>query len=572
MKNRRMERSLATPIEEGMPSEDPNGDLVGLPLIQGPGVVGVIKYERRKCYDGYTLFSPRMGGTAYLVDMEGRIVHTWPVDGCQIGELLPNGHLLADHYGRSLYQVNLRGQRVWSWMALTHHDFYILPNGNLLTMLFKDEPTLPGLYPKGLNFPECRTDVLIEINRAGDTLWEFDFGKHRAELHEMAGLPLPLPKKIARMDWAHNNTIEALPDTPLGRRDARFRQGNILFSMRQLDIIGVVDREKDAIVWAWGRGILDGQHQPTMLPNGNILIFDNGTLRGYSSVLEVNPATGKIVWNYEDRKAFYSPFRSGAERLPNGNTLICSCDQSRMFEVTPDKEIVWDYYPPFSNQCEVGLLSRRPYRAIRYSRKEVDGWLENRPGKHLKFVPVARLADGCVKAKLSTEPHDGISMPGTSGVRNERSLYQANPEGRLLVAAPIPSPPKASGKRAKTTGKTSPARTIVKFQIVTPLDRMAVLRISPKAIGPYAFVGELKAIAQRKVRTIVKVDDSVLFEQTLTTPEQNGAARGRTKSYHLSLGELRGRAMVSFIVESVGNCGGTPLVVDWGVPTLLIER
>jgi len=41
---------------------------------------------------------------------------------------------------------------------------------------------------------------------------------------------------------------------------------------------------------------LDGQHQPTMLPNGHIMVYDNGTRRGYSRVIELDPLSAEIVW------------------------------------------------------------------------------------------------------------------------------------------------------------------------------------------------------------------------------------------------------------------------------------
>ena len=163
---------------------------------------------------------------------------------------------------------------------------------------------------------------------------------------------------------------QRLPDTPLGQKDARFRSGNLLFCFRSLDIIGIVDREKNEVVWAWGLGIIDGPHQPTMLDNGNILLYDNGTYRDTSIAREIDPVSGDIVWQYEDGADFYSPYRSGVQRLPNGNTLICESDAGRIFEVTQDKEIVWDYYSPFLGQGPQNQ-GRHVYRATRLTADEL---------------------------------------------------------------------------------------------------------------------------------------------------------------------------------------------------------
>jgi hypothetical protein len=144
-----------------------------------------------------------------------------------------------------------------------------------------------------------------------------------------------------------------------------------------VDVIGVIDKETGWIVWAWGPGVIDGQHKPHMLANGNILIFDNGTLRGYSRVIELNPLSGQIEWEYTGKpdKGFSSPFISGAQRLPNGNTLICDGQNSHLFEVTPDKEIVWDFVNPYrANGTSV-------YRCLRYSPESAQPLFE-RIGKH----------------------------------------------------------------------------------------------------------------------------------------------------------------------------------------------
>lgn len=113
-----------------------------------------------------------------------------------------------------------------------------------------------------------------------------------------------------------------------------------------------------------------------MLENGNILVYDNGTHRPYtmqnlSRVLEINPESGEIVWEYKDHTAlhFHSSFISGAQRLPNGNTLICEGCFGRFFEVTPEKEIVWEYVSPFSGGENAAVLgpNNAVFRAYRYS-------------------------------------------------------------------------------------------------------------------------------------------------------------------------------------------------------------
>ena len=361
-----------------------------------PGPLGVREYVPHKCSPGYTLFSPAFGTAEYLIDMNGMVVHRWPVTHTQYAEILPNGNLMVDNVGSWIEELNPAGERVWIWEGWYHHDFHMVDDDTIVLLIARIEPVMPGFYPEGGEPKDTRNDVVLCINRKGDVLWEFAFRDHIEELHALSGLPKPVQyatlgqrgEIIKRPvgDWAHTNTIEVLPDTPAGQKDERFRAGNILFSFRSLDIIGVADVEKNEMVWAWGLGVLDGQHQPIMTDTGTILIYDNGTARGYSAAVEIDPTTDEEVWRYEDRTGFFSAYRSGVQRLPNGNTLICESDAGRIFEVTADKEIVWDYYSPFLGQGPDNQ-GRHVYRATRYTDDQVEALFAAR--KDEKIVAVA---------------------------------------------------------------------------------------------------------------------------------------------------------------------------------------
>ena len=118
---------------------------------------------------------------------------------------------------------------------------------------------------------------------------------------------------------------------------------------------------------------LFGQHNIQWIAKGlsgegHLLVFNNGGGRKpveYSSVDEFVPPTdkdgnyirpkrgpfgpAKPLWSYTapNKKDFYSWFISGAQRLPNGNTLINSGAVGIVFEVTPEKETVWKFVQPF---------------------------------------------------------------------------------------------------------------------------------------------------------------------------------------------------------------------------------
>ena len=127
---------------------------------------------------------------------------------------------------------------------------------------------------------------------------------------------------------------------------------NVLVCSRHQDTVAILDWRTKELVWAWGQGVLSGPHDASWLANGHLLVFDNGLERGWSRVVEVDPATGEIVWQYRDEQpeGFFTLSRGSAQRLANGDTLIAESDRGRAFEVTPDGEIVWEYFSPHVNE------------------------------------------------------------------------------------------------------------------------------------------------------------------------------------------------------------------------------
>jgi len=348
---------------------------------------GVSTYKADKCFNGYTLFcesyeDPSLAadgkGKIYLIDMEGNVVHRWYVETAlqSFCRLLPDGNLLYPTRDRSdikvagIRELDSDSNVVWYYHCRVDHDYQVLQNGNLLIHTITDY-MWPELGPQLKRHP-----YMLEITRDGELLWEWQGEEHLGELEELLTpegwehLQERARGKYA-FYWAHSNTLQVIPPNATYEKEKaaggpiRFKPGNIVFSYRSVDIIGVIDRETGEILWAWGPGELDGQHKPHMLENGNILIFDNGTLRGYSRVIQLNPLTEEIEWEYtaDPKEEFHSGFISGAQRLPNGNTLICEGGKHHLFEVTPDKEVVWDFVFPWHE--EGGL--RSIYRCLRYS-------------------------------------------------------------------------------------------------------------------------------------------------------------------------------------------------------------
>ncbi len=336
-------------------------------------------YNPQKAYDGYTLFAPKGGSEVWLIDMEGRFVHHWEMDlnPGEYGILLPDGHLLYagrlrdrplefTGAGGKLVEVDWDGNIVWRYEdPYMHHDFYRMDNGNTMVLRWGSVPHDIAVRVKGgLPGTECRgmiwADSFQEVTPTGKVVWEWLGYEH---LDPVLDIICPL---CHRSEWTHANACFVLPN------------GDILTTFRRTDTIALIDKGTGDIKWRWGVGELAHPHNPTLLDNGNILVFDNGVhrkngkgFRSYSRVVEVNPKTGKIEWEYQSVPPhhFYAPVISGCQRLPNGNTLICEGTEGRLFEVTPDKEVVWEFVNPFyfkDKKPQIGW-NNLVFRAYRYS-------------------------------------------------------------------------------------------------------------------------------------------------------------------------------------------------------------
>jgi hypothetical protein len=147
-------------------------------------------------------------------------------------------------------------------------------------------------------------------------------------------------------DLLHTNSVKVLRRN-LAAKFPLFQAGQVLLSLRNRDTVAVLDRPTRRVVWA-AQGIWQAQHDATFLDNGHLLVYDNlGSRRG-TRILEYDPQTQAFPWAYtnENARSFKASFHGMKQRLPNGNTLIVDPDNRRLFEVTQDKELVWETICP----------------------------------------------------------------------------------------------------------------------------------------------------------------------------------------------------------------------------------
>jgi hypothetical protein len=320
---------------------------------------GVTYYDRGRSWQGINIYTPRNLSTAYLIDMSGNVLHEWSAnffdDDIWVHvELCENGDLLTFVTDRLFVKLGWDSGIKWKRDLCAHHDIAVAENGDIHVLTRSTEiVTFHGLpAPIYDNYIVILSsegeyknqaslfELLKETFSIGDAANIYTWFMRPANLKEI----IQSEKCRGPSDLIHANTIEII-----GRDiDDVFKKGNILFCARTLDMVGVIDAEKKALLWTWGPGELEHPHHPTLLESGNILIFDNGVRRRYSRVVELDPQTGRIVWEYaaEPKEGFFSQRAGASQRLPNGNTLITSSDEGRVFEVTHDGQIVWEFYSP----------------------------------------------------------------------------------------------------------------------------------------------------------------------------------------------------------------------------------
>lgn len=291
-----------------------------------------------------------------------------------------------------------------------HHDIYPMPNGNVLILVAElmpaSEAIQAGRNPANLSSPNLYNEKIIEVTPIGATgatiVWEWNIKDHLIQDFD------PDPEKLNYGVVADNPNLLDINYTSSGSDSANWLHVNsiqydetldqIVISSRNVSEIYIIDHSTTTaeaatgsggtygkggdLLYRWGnpeayqRGTaadrkLFGQHFPHFIrnsvsDNGKLIVFNNGNgrLPSFSEVYVLNPPTdgpgvytssttlpyGPITPDYTYTAPvpgdFYSSIISGAQRLPNGNTLIMEGTKGRIFEINPAETILWEYFIP----------------------------------------------------------------------------------------------------------------------------------------------------------------------------------------------------------------------------------
>ena len=349
------------------------------------------------------------GEAVYLLD-DGSILRTIKIS------------LSAGGAGGGLQRITWEGDLIWDFRYytnnyLSHHDIEPLPNGNILMIAWETKTRADaidaGKDPNKLFGNSFWPDHVIEVEptgpTSGDIVWEWHAWDHLIQDYDSGkknyGVVEDHPELIdinfgsSSNDWLHTNSVDY---------NEEFDQ--ILLSVHNFNEIWVIDHSTTSqeaaghtggnsgmggdLLYRWGNPrsyktgtITDqkfyGQHcaswvEPGCPGEGNILVFNNGFGRpgvDYTSIDEIEPPVDESgnyeltsgepyepedqIWIYDTD--FYAWFIGGAQRMPNGNTLICTGPFGKILDVTYDKDIIWQYQNTYPNPSQNNLFDIKYY-------------------------------------------------------------------------------------------------------------------------------------------------------------------------------------------------------------------
>lgn len=343
----------------------------------------VLSSDPERCSPGVTVFgSGRKESKAYLFDLEGNEVHRWeaaPTHGRGIiwQQLSRDGDLLTVGR-RTLYKMAPNGEILWEAPeANYHHDVTEDSEGRVHGMVHRRRP----VEHRGREV-QVTDDIIVSFEPDGTPIGEVSMldllGPERIAtgmLDHLVEVQLDGQKLDVQLmdetlaadnagDVFHMNSVDSI-DRDIGVAGP----GTLLVCLRTLNLVLIIDPISKSVVWEWTAGVdeLDRPHRPALLENDNFLIFDNGWLRGYSRVIELDPRTGELVWQYmaPHPETFFTKRGGMAQVLPNDNVLITEADRGHVFEVTREGEVVWDFLNPEVEESKGGRR-KTIYRAWRW--------------------------------------------------------------------------------------------------------------------------------------------------------------------------------------------------------------
>ena len=333
---------------------------------------GVVVHDPERAFEGYNIELSSMEHSARLLDMKGDEIHRWELDRTAITRAyaaagkpftgdtramywrrikpLSDGSLLlildnfrTTPYGVALVKLDWNSRIVWARPDHYHHSIDVAPDGRIIT-LYQEISHQPPAFAPEAKVPYLDEGVAIlspdgtEIDRIGIAA-AFEDTAYASHLTVIA-------HNNDAGDPYHMNTANYV--TGAQARGLPFaKEGDILVSLRSLNLIALLDPVSRKITWA-ASGNWVRQHEPILTNHGTILLYDNSGGRNRASrVVEWDPLTQDYKWIADRANGLnLSSYVYGAvDILPNGNRLISSSQSARALEFDRSGKLVWEWRP-----------------------------------------------------------------------------------------------------------------------------------------------------------------------------------------------------------------------------------
>jgi hypothetical protein len=319
-------------------------------------------YDHKRVMQGYYVFlgwddqSQQYG--AWLYNNNGERLHTWtwhyraldpdgPSDGFERPHglaVLPDGSIILNFDGGDVMpRLDACSKPIWIKRGVYHHSLEKAEDGTFWT--WRGLGSAYGHYNYLMKFDPETGETVEEIGLIEDII------RNMGPSAKVFGVRPDYPFRErfeqrhlldSKYDIYHPNDVESLP-SELAGEFAHFNAGDLLISLRNLDLIVVVDHDDKRVKW-WHEGPWIRQHDPDFTKDGKISVYDNNTPFGRSEIIKIDPSTNEL-----SNDLLHGDFRffSGAmgkhQYLPNGNVLVVVSQEGRVVEVSPTGDKVLEF-------------------------------------------------------------------------------------------------------------------------------------------------------------------------------------------------------------------------------------
>ena len=328
-------------------------------------LTGVKLYRKELTQPGLNLFNSRLLNNVYLMENSGLVLNSWKIDShnfdVHYNKLDEEGNLYSISEANALFKYNWAGDLIWKKDIRAHHDLVFNSDKNLYAL----DVRVDFFEFEGVRYRTYHDDLVL-ITPEGEELDRFnltDLVKPFTQRNLVKNIIKEAEENNFFGDFFHINSLSYIDrEVP-----EIANPGDLIISVRNINLICIIDPKTRKLKWHWQSDKIFHQHNPSLLPDNRIMLFDNGSKeKAFSRIIEVDLYSKEIVKSYDGLpdNHFFTFSMGGVQRLANGNTLVTSSREGKVFELNPDDKIVWEFINPALDKQTRGPL--HIYRMERY--------------------------------------------------------------------------------------------------------------------------------------------------------------------------------------------------------------